>query len=211
MLGTAAEVHEQAEAISRRLTAITRLRIGGGEPVQYSDAVIEPTPNGPRKHAFMRGHITASGRLRVRAVIVEEGGVVRPPTPPESWEKDLALAATDRLVDRTMAFFAAPSSWVTLWAALDLVEGDTRVPTAARSRRRNRSHSFRKIASQGWASDDELLRFDGTALSFEAVGTAARHGRPIPRPDDPMSLAEGRELVARVIRPWMMSPTIRQP
>jgi hypothetical protein len=199
-LQSPSDVHERAVVAGPRLTAIARLRIGMGEPIGYTNAIIERTAQGPVKHAYVHAVITGTGRVRLAAVFVGPDGNVRPSSPPESWEGDLELAAIDPDVERALAFLAAPVNWVTSFAALDAVHGDRRIRVRAG---RGWLKGYDAMAARGWAARDDLDRFDKTAQSYAAVGIAARHGRNVPPPADPMPMTEGHALVVRIITSWM--------
>ena len=60
------------------------------------------------------------------------------------------------------------------------------------------------IIGKGWATDDQIDSFRSVHYP-SALGDQARHGveptRPAPR--DPMSLAEAREFIRRLLAQWL--------
>ncbi len=55
-----------------------------------------------------------------------------------------------------------------------------------------------------WVSKAELRLFKWTANSYTALGPQARHGSsPDPAPNEPMSYADARDLIRRLVRSWV--------
>ncbi len=127
-------------------------------------------------------------RLRVGTPTVLINGV---PSQSRSWIPDLELAGHDPKVEAVLAFLGGTATWHSLYAALEIILNDDR--TAGR------------LGVQDWAgvSERRLRRFTGTANSFGAVGTAARHGPRFVAPKEPLSLSDARALVSEVARKWL--------
>ena len=63
-----------------------------------------------------------------------------------------------------------------------------------------------KIIKAGWATKAEVERFTHTADSAVAVGDDARHGHEkFQPPKKPMSLADAKDLITRILKSWLDS------
>lgn len=92
------------------------------------------------------------------------------------------------LTDALRLFALQRDEWAALYKILELARG-------------NLSPG---IEERGWASGAELRRFTHTANSAEAIGDDARHSRgQFKTPSRAITLAEGLELITRILRNWI--------
>src|SRR6266849_8946952 len=79
--------------------------------------------------------------------------------------------------------------WVELYRLYEVIESDIGRPV---------------IVANGWVSDRDIGRFKHTANSVEAAGDEARHGKEeTDPPARPLSLAEARTLIDRLLSGWL--------
>ena len=126
-------------------------------------------------------------RMRDFAVAVLGGqSLATPLSGPAAW---LKLALGDSKVAQALRLWGAgPPSWVNLYRVLEVIESDV----------------GGKIYEAGWAPKKEVTRFTHTPNRAETLGDQARHGKERTSPPrNPMSLADARSLLTRLLDRWL--------
>jgi hypothetical protein len=128
-------------------------------------------------------------KLRAFAPTVLINGVA-----PEAadWVPLIELAVRDRAVVAVLAFLGLPTTFRTLYAALETVRHDWRTGEES------------DLLAWAGVSKTQLDLFEHTANSYDAIGTEARHGITAKAgPRKPMGLDQATELVYRAVEGWM--------
>ena len=110
--------------------------------------------------------------------------------PYATWD---AAAERDPNVKLALRFFGPAPTSENLWKVYEVIRDDV--------------GDKANIIGKGWATDDQIDSFRSVHYP-SALGEKARHGieptrRPAPR--DPMSLAEAREFIRRLLVHWLSS------
>lgn len=111
----------------------------------------------------------------------------RPADPVKAWTQEAARRPS---VGKALRLRAEPTlGWVELYRILEVVTTEV---------------AFDRIIVNGWATKAELRRFKQTANSVAASGDGARHGAEREEPPaEPMTLADGRRLIDRILIAWL--------
>jgi hypothetical protein len=184
-LTEAGDVLSVARELVAQINAIARVRLDHPDPISVGGVRRYRPGCGPDQWVFPEP-IVARGRVGTPTVVLNGTS-----SEPASWEPELGLAAHDRRARAVLAFLALEPTWYSLYAALDTVLEDRR--TGGRK------------GVRSWAKVPEatLSRFLHTANSYDAVGSASRHGPGTRGPRAPMSLGDGAELVSRIVDRWL--------
>jgi hypothetical protein len=191
-LDSARDVAEHAKQVLAMLSGSTRLLLGGRASMT-AGAVYRVRDDGNRD-TFL---ITEPGRFELRGmpvttVVSKSDGtreVHRPADPIRAW---VELGTTDGVVAKALRLRDDDSrGWVELYRLYEVIESDV-----------GRS----AVVANGWTSDRDIGRFKHTANSVEAAGDQARHGKEeTDPPAKPLSLAEARALIDRLLLGWLAS------
>ena len=84
---------------------------------------------------------------------------------------------------------AAPDDWRQLYVVYEVIEHHVKDQS--------------RIERLGLATRGQIRRFKGTANSRRVLGDAARHGKPLPPPSNPMSFEEARTFILRLVTEWL--------
>lgn len=104
----------------------------------------------------------------------------------------LELATRDRALGAVLEFLGLPTSFRTLYAALETIRNDYR------------TGGDESVRTWAGVSNARLELFEHTANSYDALGTDARHGITGKKgPAKPMNLQEAAEIVHRVVDSWI--------
>ena len=172
---------EAAEKVIGQLNAA--LRTGGLEPIRFNDRVHRPREDGSTDTTvFLQSVMVGVSGMKA---VLSGGTPVPPPIPLVSLitevESPQILAALEILEQR-------PHDFMYLYKVYELMEAGTDV---------------KKLASR-----KERTRFTRTANHQEASGIDSRHATlNTEPPGDPMSAAEAKELILRMLETWIRSET----
>ncbi len=189
-LDSARAVAEHAKQVVAMLAGSARLLLGGRASITVG-AVYRVRDDGKRDTFIL----TEPGRFELRGmpvttVVSKSDGtqeVHRPADPIRAW---VALAKADGAVAKALRLRDDDSrGWVELYRLYEVIESDIGRPV---------------IVANGWVSDRDIGRFKHTANSVEAAGDEARHGKEeTDPPARPLSLAEARTLIDRLLSGWL--------
>ena len=135
---------------------------------------------GGGKDAF----VLLKSTVTVRSALVLQGGTPVPPGP-SLLEKATAAGQADADLQRALELFGGvPPTWGFLYNVYEL--------------------SKQQPELKKWTSQGERTRFQRTANSFTAAGSSARHAveKTVP-PPNPMTLAEARAFIRRILDEWV--------
>jgi len=177
------EVYALAEQRIAQINGIASILLPAFQPIELAPSVIRIFEDGKKKvWVFNREHERlpefrlepSTAAKSVSSALVEE------------W---LATARNSGpLTDALRLFAMQRDEWAALYKILELA----------------RANLSPGIEERGWASGAELRRFTHTANSAEAIGDDARHSRgQFNSPSRAITLAEGVELVTRILRNWI--------
>jgi hypothetical protein len=181
-LQTAAEVNELGAPIVDRLNGLLFVRDPGRRPLSIHGVLERRTEDGFVQHVFLAAEAT----VRARAFARLYGGTSVPP-PEQRW---LPQSLTDDALADVLTFLRGQPDWFDLWKAFEMMREDIQ----ARSGRKPWHRS-----GVAWPDERRMDRFEATANHH-------RHSRArrIEMPKDGwMSLREGRQWVAALVRPWL--------
>jgi hypothetical protein len=194
---TAATISEKATTIVSQLNGARRLALGSLTPVKFT--VHKLREDGVRE-IFLSGRFEVLPRMTGAIRVANADGTfqeISDTDPILSW---MLLARSDAKVAAILKQLNVSdwSSWVNLYRMLEIVASD----------QGSGKVGLQAIVSQGWATEDDLLRFRYTANSFKEIAEEARHGdesathppNPIPTP---MTRQEARLLVERILHHWL--------
>ena len=100
------------------------------------------------------------------------------------------VANRDARVEQVLRTLASGADPVNLYRAFELVENDVGA----------------RMVTNGWTTKAEIRRFTHTVNSVRVLGAEARHAVERRRPPrNPMSIAEARAFVMRLVEEWAAS------
>jgi hypothetical protein len=177
------DVYALAQQRIAQINGITGILLPAFQPIELAPSVIRMFDDGKKKvWIFKREHERppefrlepSTAAKTVSSTLVEE------------W---LATARNSGpLTDALRLFALQRDEWAALYKILELA----------------RANLSPGIEERGWASGAELRRFTHTANSAEAIGDDARHSRgQFKAPSRAITLAEGLELITRILRNWI--------
>jgi hypothetical protein len=184
LLDSAASVRQCAIELVIALSSSARLVLGAREAIGVG-AVYRVRPDGKRDITVL----VEPGVFHVRALpitLVHGPQTRRPADPISKW---LPLVTQDPVVAKALRLRDTDDlDWGGLYRIYEVIKSDV----------------GRLIDQLGWANWNECKRFTHSADSVAAAGDKARHGveRTAP-PRKPMSLAQARELIDRIMRDWL--------
>lgn len=185
-LDESGDVEARAIEIVHILNGAARIQYGDSREVRV-DASARVQPDGQIQHFI---HLSASlnVRARVSAKLTVSGESVPVEPEPTTAEQALAAAMRDPQAERALRIFGRDEiDYRDLYHVFEIAEA------AIGSR----------IYSIGTVTSAEVRRFKHTANSLHALGDQARHGHEATQPpSQPMSFAEARALVGRVLLAW---------
>jgi hypothetical protein len=184
-------VFQEAEGIIISLSGIARLLLAAEAPLTIG-GVTEVRANGTRVNYVQPATGGATlGPSIASTVATRLGGVVEEHRPSDRSPAWLRRAIADPEVARALRLRdAGDMSWTDLYRLFEIVRAAAGGEEVVRAR--------------GWATRSELDRFGHSANSVTAAGDEARHGieRTQP-PRKPMTLAEARTLIDRLLERWI--------
>ncbi len=187
-LSDASAVHQRAVDLVEAFHGLSRMATGDGEIRAVTVGGIT------REHGDRRDHflVAGAGKIEVRgqpADLRAPGDPGPRPSPLLTWA---ALAGRDPVVLRALRLFGGQPSPVNLYRVFEVIREDAKDEDG--------------IVQNGWTSGRQITRFRRTMNSVGALGDEARHGvEPAEPPADPMSMAEAREFITRLLRQWLDS------
>jgi hypothetical protein len=191
-LDSTVEISTEARAMVPLLNGAARLQRRNHHDVEAGGAIQELPQDGSVQHQH-RVLQAVSAELRMMPGIhAVMGGDGPPPAPePGSLPADLMLqaATADETARAALRLWGeGPRIWPRLSNIIELIGGRA------------------NIVAMGWASRNELSRFQRTAEHPKTAGDDARHARASwDPPPNPMTLPEAEDLVRCVLNEWLLS------
>jgi hypothetical protein len=185
-LTSANDVRERAVALVERLNGAVALSEHAGQ-LRFGGGIVQFDPNGKVHHTMIPEPITLKVRGgMMRPVLTQVGpdGKIVPPPPPQQSEvqKWSMLAESDDLLDDALIYFGRGKNWFDVYKTLECI---------ILVKFSGKENAF---FSSGWAPEAKLRLLKQTA-------NWARHAkRKFNPPSNPMSLDEGYQLLAQLLR-----------
>lgn len=195
-LSTATAARVEAEKYIDLLNGIARSEFLDHLPVSPSGVIHSVEPDGRR--GVVIEVPTAHIILRSYPPTLDVGGK----RSPSFYEVVTQVTRTDAAVRKVMHLFGSEGlDWRVLSNVLDIISVNI-------SSKKNPNHQA--IWNSGYASREEVKKFDKTANDPRLSGDQARHGAALgPILENPMSLTEGQALIQRILRDWIYSKSAK--
>lgn len=193
-LPDAKAVRKRAQQIVTVLSAYSRLKLDGRNPIQVGAITLFPD-DGSQNIFLPPAAISAGCRLvPPNLSITRRNGTIDRCRPADSVQQWLALARQDESVAKVLRLRNEDGlSWGALYRIYEVIQGDV---------------GKSEIVSSKWTSGRKISRFKRTANSVEAVGDHARHGCETDEPPtNPMTLSEAKRFIDSLIKSWVASKT----
>jgi hypothetical protein len=199
LIDDGARLHQQAGELLRHVVGAARVLDSSFRPVELSGTFKDSTGH---QHAVVTGG-TASARshLTATAVVISSDSQLPPPPVAPTY---VQRAGSDADVGDALNIMGKPEplDWYDLYKLFEIVRDNVDPPHVGS----NRQGSIAKLVDTGWITDAERRAFTASANHQLASGDAARHARlPGEAPKQTISLAEGRDLIKRLLRSWLDS------
>lgn len=194
------EVFDRAHRLIERLDGAAALYVGTRKPLAVG-GVEGDLPDG-RTAVYVRATAAATCTVTAMAPVVTMGrpdGTVETFHPADPIPDAMQVAAQHPAVSDVLRHWGKRDrDWTTLYQLREKVQ--------------HAMGGDREITARGWASGNELRRFDHTANSPAVLGDAGRHGvQKTDPPSKPMKHADAVALVSRLIKgmvEWFERPTV---
>lgn len=163
-------------------------------------------------------HVDSNGQLQIvrfaelnvlqgRSILIataqvrDENGNLTLPAPHEpslalKWIK-AAGGSTD--IAKTLAHFAQTTNWLDMWTTYEFIEDDVfgRTPKAQRPKGNKKKPKRLLLINRQWVLESDLCKF-AESCNYH------RHGaKKPPIPDESLTPAEARQILARILRCWL--------
>ncbi len=194
---TANDIWKKADRIIGQLNGACRLALSSLTPLRYT---VHQLREDGTKISFVSGSAVGRAKVTGRMTVKRADGTVEEISQADPIPFWMSLARSNPKVATVLELLSEDdwSSWVSLYRIFEVVESDLGSNRAGRQ----------AMVSRGWATWDDIERFRYTANSFNELGKEARHGdeaatRPPSPIPTPMSRAEARALVERILHNWL--------
>ena len=190
-----ATFYEVAASLLAHVNGLGRVKNPSFRPVELNGKYTE----GESQHGESQHYVVspAPAEIRVRTwaagVVTKSDGTIVP-DPPSPWPDRFALAETNPDVAKVLQIMSSGEKldWVALYKVYEKVERDIKRAT---------------IVKLGWATDDEISAFTGSANNYKVSGDAARHAvdKGSGYPKHTMTIDEGRAFISDLVTKWLGS------
>lgn len=181
----AQEVRDRAMTVVTCMSGAAKLELGSVRALEIGH-VARVGASGPEQiYVFPEPATVVLSAGPVGFTLTRADGSVKVHRPADAAAAAFRVAVRNEHMQKALRLWNQPKlEWVELYRIFEVIE-----------------------AESGATQDSMRERFKWTANSVSASGDLARHGTPStgsPRSLRPMSLAQGREFVARLLRHWIV-------
>ena len=141
------------------------------------------------KYAYTKTEDTVAISDSVTVTVTSGDGKEQTVHPADQTYEWTTLALADDKVLELAELLDNGDSWVNLYRIYEFIQANIQDDD--------------NIVEQGWWSASEKDLFKHTANSRDALGSDARHGDDIPAPEKPMSHAEAKRLIDKLVQEWL--------
>jgi hypothetical protein len=191
-LSDAHDVLQSAQQLLASLGGVYKAQTGAFSSIRTTGRVIGIDGDGKRhSKVLMSGH----GEIILEGIVSRNTRLNQALPNPNAQLAD--LLQSDAVVAAAFRYMGYPTQrWSNLYKVLDTIEADVAKKTGIRNEL--------TIVEQGWATEEEMRAFTGTANSQSVLMDEARHGvLGQKQPKKVLTLGQAEVLLKRIIERWL--------